>query len=605
MITAVVIALGIASACSSEPTPMQPVATTTPTTFDATKRTYPAPARTTQPPVVTTTGDEVPGETLDSDDSAVTTQTPATPTTTGDEVPGETLDSDDSAVTTQPPAAPTTTGDEVPGETLDSDDSAVTTQPPAAPTTTGDEVPGETLDSDDSAVTTQPPAAPTTTGDEVPGETLDSDDSAVTTQPPAAPTTAGGEEQVGSERVAQPNPPPTEDLYAGLSYDAPNEAVRVFGDETVLVVMPDTANDVLGWTWDSWAWEEAYDGYVKLVFDGWLVEHRRTEGEPTARVTLFFTMVGDYTIKNPLLGSLTLLPASDQGTVDAVTAVRWEGSGIPTGPVGEGVPVDVEWLDPGIWATVNPGEQRPVWMRWTVPIDTDRLEVTINKTTYVVLPQDPGAWGDITDRPTRPVYPVSSSTDLQPLCLWEELCERFGSRLDRALLFFDGVPTGSGWVLSLRIEPAFDVSGMSSTNVQVWHEGDGALRHPMSDPWAIWEETGGQMDVVAIMPTRDVPLNTKIVFPDGGSLVWRTVRPMRDTLFSNPDWVWETPNRAGGELAALETADLVCWAHWTGRISPGKALEWASPHRLRPGLLFDVTEEMIGWLTAKVCDHAG
>ena len=207
--------------------------------------------------------------------------------------------------------------------------------------------------------------------------------------------------------VLTPNPSPTEDLWDGPSYDPPLEAIHDFDISIVVIAMPATAQDVVGWSWESWYPEDDYDGGVRLVFDGWTVEHLQTGDNITARVTAFFTMTGDYTAKDPQSKSLTLLSDWHRGKPEqTVTAEYWEFIDRSTPSEGPGVPVTVEWLDPAIWAPVKPGEHRQLWMRWTVPINTDRLQVTIEDTTYMMFPKTPGL-GETSPpaTPNEPEYP--------------------------------------------------------------------------------------------------------------------------------------------------------------------------------------------------------
>ena len=589
VVVGVLVTATTVGACAEDPTVFQEVPTTTPTTFDATKTTNPdgTPSSTN----TTTTTAAAPGGTP--------SETPPDPTegTVGDDsTPGdngstsEPVPGDDPATTNdvlQPNPPPTE--DLYPGPSYDAPfDATKTTNPDGTPsstntTTTTAAAPGGTP-----SETPPDPTEGTVGDDSTPG------DNGSTSEP------VPGDDPATTNDVLQPNPPPTEDLYPGPSYDAPLEAINVYGDSTVVIAMPETATDVVGWEWSARSLDDGYDGSVKLVFDGWTVGHHQTEGSLSAQVTLFFTMVGDYTINTEGLGPLTLLPLSYQNNPDSVTAVYWEFVDRAAPSSGPGIPVAVEWLDPAIWAPVNPGEQRQVWMRWNVPINTDSIEVTIRKASYIVLPQDPGAWGDITARSTQKTR-VPSVAKLVPFCGHKELCQKLGVDIDRAVLFFDGAPSRSGWEFVLIVQPVSNVSGLSPTDVTVWHEGQTDVYYPSSDPWSLPGEGTAQISVDVRMPTLPLPLYVKAVFANGTELTWGTVAPMRDVLFSNPQWVWKTSEHGWGELSALETADLVCWAHWTNKTDPLTAVSTSFLNYV-DGQVFDVTEEMVGWLTQRLCD---
>ena len=103
------------------------------------------------------------------------------------------------------------------------------------------------------------------------------------------------------------NPPPTEDLIDKLGYVAvPESPVDKTGYNTFIWALPGTENAVVGWAWQPWAWEEAYDGAIDVVFDGWTVEHFEANGHKTARVTMFLTLDGNYTITRDLSDPLTV-----------------------------------------------------------------------------------------------------------------------------------------------------------------------------------------------------------------------------------------------------------------------------------------------------------
>ena len=413
-------------------------------------------------------------------------------------------------------------------------------------------------------------------------------------------TNPEGEPRADTIPAMPSNPPPTEDLYPGPSYDSPTAPIQEFGGVTVVIAMPQTASDVVGWTWESPSLDEGYEGSVDMVFDGWSVGHYPIGGDAAAEITLYFTIVGNYSIKDPPLDTLTLLSSYYTGKRESVTAVYWEESSLAAGPEGNGIPVGVEWLDPGLWAPIKPGEDRHLWMQWVVPVSTNRLDVRINDAIYSILPQDPGAWGDITSRPTE-IVAASPTTDLMPLCDYRELCDQLGADIDRAILWFDGTPTNSGWKFIMYVNPYPDVRSLSSTDLRLWYEGEDQIYNPRSDPWVFMEANDGQVAIDVKMPTLAVPLYVQMNFPDRRPLVWKTVAPMRETVISGPGWRWNTPQPSWGEAAAVATADHVCWAHWTGSENPANIAEvflsnWVGEQH------FEVTEEMVGWLIEAVCD---
>ena len=281
-------------------------------------------------------------------------------------------------------------------------------------------------------------------------------------------------------------------------------------------------------------------------------------------------MTGDYTAKDPQSKSLTLLSDWHRGKPEqTVSAEYWEFVDRSTPSEGPGVPVQVEWLDPAIWAPVKPGEHRQLWMRWTVPVNTDRLQVTIEDTTYMMFPQDPGTWGNITTRHTERTRVSTTVEHLLPFCGYAELCERLGVDIDSVWLLFDGKPTTSGWDFPLLVEPLPDVSDLSIADLSVWYQGQTKLYHPSRNPWIITSDNKAQIRVNVDMPISELPLYVRADFGDGEQLTWGTVANMRNTIFSNPQWAWKTDQEGWGEEAALQTADMVCWAHWTNKLDPG------------------------------------
>ena len=151
------------------------------------------------------------------------------------------------------------------------------------------------------------------------------------------------------------------------------------------------------------------------------------------------------------------------------------------------------------------------------------------------------------------------------------------------------------------MEPLPDVSDLSVTDLSVWYQGQTKLYHPSRNPWIITSDNKAKIWVNVDMPISELPLYVRADFGDGEQLTWGTVANMRNTIFSNPQWAWKTDQEGWGEEAALETADMVCWAHWTNKLDPAQAVGMSLLNSV-DGQKFDVTTEMIEWLTKRVCD---
>ena len=87
--------------------------------------------------------------------------------------------------------------------------------------------------------------------------------------------------------------------------------------------------------------------------------------------------------------------------------------------------------------------------------------------------------------------------------------------------------------------------------------------------------------------------------PDGKTLLWKTIAMVRDRLFSNSDWVWDSTYSGVAEWEAVVVADRICWAHWTGATNP-YAL-YPDPVDIFGGGSVTITAHMIDWVTTEVC----
>ena len=270
-----------------------------------------------------------------------------------------------------------------------------------------------------------------------------------------------------------------------------------------------------------------------------------------------------------------------------------------------GTEVEAEYSGSTIWAPLYPGESRQVWVRWIVPADADMslLRIPTRSFFYYFDHEDAGAWGDITDRSVEVERPDPSLDTLLPPCQ-RESCERLGINMEAAYISLD---TRRGqnnqWYIDMRLNPYPDTSDLSGAAIRIHHEGQTEVYFPTGNPWDRIVESNGYINVHVYMPTMQVPLYVRLFLPDGTTLNWKTIAPLRDTLFSNPDWVWESPESAWPEQQAITIVDTICWAHWTAK---------RDPHELYPVPVYfseteeewvTITREMINWAIKTVCEH--
>ena len=434
-----------------------------------------------------------------------------------------------------------------------------------------------------------------------PNATEPSGASGVDAPPPSGSDNGGAsaQEQSGAQREPlEPNPPPTADLLGPVPYVIPDQPVLTIGETTYLTLMPGTENGVVGWTWGSSGDDGFYNGTVDMVFDGWEVEHLSSDEGILARITMHFTMAGNYVVAESYPGLLTLFPEIYRGKVPASTAVRWVAAN-QDGDASVPVPVEVEWRDSAVWAPVHPGENRELWMRWTVPGDTDRFEVVIQDSHYVIYPHDPGVWGGITERDTQVKRFNPPTSSLIPPCYRD--CQPFGIDITSAYIYLDGIPTTTGWGISIEISPYSQPEDVSNADIRVRHEGRSEVYYPTRDVWGEMESNQGSGWLSVPMPTRESPLYVGVSLPDGTELVWKTIAPLRSILFSNADWRWDEINDERAEQAAINAADTICWAHWTKKADPRQLFQAPVPVIGDQTVL--VTGEMINWAISNVCDH--
>ena len=101
---------------------------------------------------------------------------------------------------------------------------------------------------------------------------------------------------------------------------------------------------------------------------------------------------------------MSWIPETFRGQGDPVFASR-------TDSEGGFFEVDAAWIDPSIWAPVKPGERRKVSIQWRFPGDTIHFVVRAvhHDLDYVIYPQDPGVWGDVTNEEAERRVPRSGT----------------------------------------------------------------------------------------------------------------------------------------------------------------------------------------------------
>ena len=434
-------------------------------------------------------------------------------------------------------------------------------------------------------------------GDAVEGDAVDKE--AIKDSPPTPTTRVSdgvGEETLGTEQTSDLESVLvpiliTEDLLGDVPRIGPERAVTEINDRTELILTPDTSEWVIGQSAHQPAWNDNYQGTIDLMLDGWAVEHHSAENETQVWVTLtmVFTLEGNYTVvaPHPLM---SWVPETFRGKGDPVFASRTDNDGTYFA-------VDAAWVDPSIWAPVKPGERRKVSMQWRFPGDTIHfvIRAEYHDLDYVIYPQDPGVWGDMTNRDAEGRAP-RPELPLIPSCYHN--CRELGVPMEMAAVSV--TPEPGAWNVSIAILPYPAPEQMSNVDIKVWHEHQNTVYFPTRDPWARIAETGGYMLATVKMPLMVAPLYVNVDLPDGTTLLWKTVAPLQDMLFSHPDWAPLFGER-WREAEVVTTVDTICWAHWTGK---------RNPVDVAPDLLYlneddsvEITAEMVQWAVRNVCDY--
>ena len=179
-------------------------------------------------------------------------------------------------------------------------------------------------------------------------------------------------------------------------------------------------------------------------------------------------------------------------------------------------------------------------------------------------------------------------------------CFRYGRlRRDQFAFLLGAAQWGIAFQLSVRPPPTTR-EGMTNTDLSAWYEPGGEVWHPVRDAWERYVKNRGETQFSLRMPVLEQPMYIQWDTPGGTVLVWKTVATLRETLFSNPDWVWEAEVPEWAEYEAILAADRICWAHWTG----------ADPYELFPmpvdagdGTTVEITDGMIAWVVEEVCQQ--
>ncbi|MCQ3805408.1 MAG: hypothetical protein KTV45_15165 [Acidimicrobiia bacterium] len=391
------------------------------------------------------------------------------------------------------------------------------------------------------------------------------------------------------------NPPPSDDLLGVVPFLDPGDAVSVTEKQTVLTLMPTTAEGVIGWVAAEAAWNDNYEGTVDLVLHGWVVEHQKTDANTVVVVTMFFGLEGNYVLtgRHPVLMSWMSEGGGDERP--PFRAVRYPADS-------EGgellLSVDAEWIDPTVGVPVKPGEHREISARWAFPGDTDQFVVTAasdDRIAYVIYPQDPGVFGDVADRYYQPRRATPSAGILRPPCNGD--CAQWGVPMETGYVWAwerDDV----GWDLLIHLVPYPDPSEMSNVDIRVWHDRSDEVHYPTGDAWKNIDANQGVATALVEMPIAERPLYVDVTLPSGRVLTWKTVAPLRDKLFSNLSWDWQGLGD-WAQTQAVWAADRICWAYWTGNRDPADAV--TEPVYIGAEEPVTITPEMIDWVTQNVC----
>ena len=416
------------------------------------------------------------------------------------------------------------------------------------------------------------------------------------------PLTVPPEEQTTttSRPPVEVEPPTTEDLIDdNPPLVAPEEPVLPGPVPTVLL-LPATAQEVVGWSERTATLGDG--GGIDIVLDGWRVEHAEAGDGAELSVALFLTLVGAFetstdldSLTGPSALSLFYDGAREDGHVP-VTAQRY----VTGTDLAE--PVDADRVDPLVWAPVAAGEERPLWFRWVVPDDTERLSATIaNTVTFAVFPQDPGGWGNTRPAIAEPPADNPPAESLFVSCFTKEDCALLGmAGFDKVSMWFaDEWEGGLGFEV-LVAPPPTTSEGMTAADLRFWYEDQpDTWWYPSVDPWMFWVLSKGAVGFPVDMPFRGEFLYMSWDLPDGTTLVWKTTAMVQERLFADPDWIWDSTDATWARREAVATADRVCWALWTGSADPYGL--FPEPVGVVGGDPVTVTASMVDWVLEGVC----
>ena len=421
----------------------------------------------------------------------------------------------------------------------------------------------------------------------VPTTTVPGPGTAATTAAPTTTTTADPDETTTTTAVPDETTTTTEAERTVEDLGLPEGASVTPSGQGWALLNPGTADDLVGWSHQDPRW--GHDGGIDIRLDGWSIAPGT--GSSVLAVGLTVTLLGGYTLEDGQR-VLSLLPAADrQAGVHPVVA--W--AVFPDRPaeqISHSGPVD-----PAIWAPVLPGEERQMAFRWDVPADATRLDVTIgNDIAYSVTTVQGGKWGTV-------VPPTGTAGDPPGLfgsCFTPDECAEAGmDGYDSIVLRFYREPPNGGIEFQLEVQPVpVSREGMTSADISARYEG-GETWHPRRDPWEGYPGTGWAQIGLG-MPLSEGLLFVRWDTPEGVALVWKTTARLRDGLFADPGWVWDTDPAEYGVYEAVLVADRLCWAYWTG----------VDPHGMFPepvdtgdGTEVSVTESMVDWAVGEVCDR--
>lgn len=451
---------------------------------------------------------------------------------------------------------------------------------------------GEQPDNTQSIFDNPPADASNVTVPSTVDETGDTTSEQTTTTTVVVTTTTDVETDAETSGGDVPDDTTTTTTIAPVVEETPEVVVESDGAPPWLPLNPATAAQLVGWSHVEPVWD--YDGGIGIRLNGWSVTPSVDSGSTHLDIGLSVTLIGDYTTTGEQF-VLSLLPPSarESGEPPAWALVffpdRAEEVFFPSAPI-----------DPAIWPPVLPGEERQVSFQWTVPSDAARVDATVgNDMTYSILPQQQGRWGSVLP-PAE--HPASELNGLFGSCFTAEKCSVFGmDGFEEISLRFYWEPPNGGIAFQLSVRPPPTTrEGMTNTDLSAWYEPGGEVWHPVRDAWERYVKNRGETQFSLRMPVLEQPMYIQWDTPGGTVLVWKTVATLRETLFSNPDWVWEAEVPEWAEYEAILAADRICWAHWTG----------ADPYELFPmpvdagdGTTVEITDGMIAWVVEEVCQQ--